>query len=48
VTVIHQHLNYAMLRLLANPIFYERINGESAGQTIEFFTGPSLIVNFLF
>ncbi len=25
VTVINQHLNYAMLRLLANPIFYERI-----------------------
>ena len=25
VTVINPHLNYAMLRLLAKPIFYERV-----------------------
>ena len=26
VTVINHHLNYAMVCLLENPIFYERIN----------------------
>jgi len=35
VTVINQHLNYAIWRLLANPIFYDAIKIDSVVKIVD-------------